>query len=45
VVAHELVLLHQHDHSPAFWAGLERVMPDYEIRKAELRRVGPTLVW
>lgn len=45
VVAHELVHLKQYDHSRAFWARLGRAMPDYEARKAELRKVGPTLAW
>lgn len=45
VVAHEIVhLLHEH-HGPAFWATLGRVMPDYEVRKARLRELGPNLIW
>jgi predicted metal-dependent hydrolase len=45
VVAHELVHLRHRDHGPAFWATLGRVMPDYETRREDLRRLGPSLVW
>lgn len=33
VVAHELVHLHEPHHTPAFWARLERSMPDFAERK------------
>ena len=29
VVAHELVHLHHHNHSPELWRGVGRVIPDY----------------
>ncbi|MBZ0115889.1 MAG: M48 family metallopeptidase [Sandaracinaceae bacterium] len=45
VVAHELTHLAHADHTPAFWRALGRVMPDYEIRRVQLREVGPRLVW
>jgi predicted metal-dependent hydrolase len=45
VVAHELVhLMHPH-HGPEFWSTLGRAMPDYDGRKAQLRALGPALVW
>ena len=45
VVAHELVHLVHADHGREFWALLGRVMPDYEMRKATLRELGPSLMW
>lgn len=45
VLAHELVhLIHEH-HTAAFWSALGKVMPDYERRRSELKRVGPGLIW
>ena len=37
VVVHELAHIRHHDHSPAFWAEVEKWMPDYKARKALLR--------
>lgn len=45
VVAHELTHLRHPDHTPAFWRALARAMPDFEDRRAQLREVGPRLVW
>ena len=45
VVAHELVHLQHADHTPGFWRKLGAVMPDFEDRRAQLRAVGPRLVW
>jgi predicted metal-dependent hydrolase len=45
VVAHELVHLRHPDHTPAFWAELGRVLPDYDRRRTELRKLGPHLTW
>lgn len=43
VVAHELChLIHAH-HGPRFWGELERVMPDYELRRKELHKRGAEL--
>lgn len=36
VIAHELVHLHEHNHTPEFWRILDRVLPDWRERKHEL---------
>ena len=36
VLLHELCHLKEHNHGPAFWALMERVMPDWERHKARL---------
>jgi predicted metal-dependent hydrolase len=43
VAVHELAHLAVRNHSPGFWAEVERVLPDYRERKHALKRVGPTL--
>jgi len=45
VVVHELVHLLHKNHTKDYWATLGRVMPDYEKRRHELRKVGPRLEW
>ena len=42
VIAHELDhVVHGDDgHSPAFWAHLGRLMPDFEARRDALRALG-----
>ena len=45
VVVHELAhLLHQ-GHGMDYWRALGKVMPDYERRREELRRIGSRLEW
>lgn len=36
VILHELCHLKEHNHGPAFWGLMERVMPDWERHKARL---------
>jgi predicted metal-dependent hydrolase len=45
VLVHELAHLKQPDHSPAFWATIQSILPDYESRKEWLRINGPTLIF
>jgi len=45
VVVHELVHLVHKDHTSEYWAMLGRIMPDYENRREDLRRIGPRLEW
>jgi len=40
VIVHELVHLKERNHSPKFWKGVERAMPDYETRRAWLKENG-----
>lgn len=39
VIAHELAHLHEMNHSPRFWATVERVFPDYVVARRELRKL------
>lgn len=43
VAAHEVAHLAQMNHSPAFWAVVARLMPDYGARRDWLRRHGSAL--
>jgi predicted metal-dependent hydrolase len=40
LILHELVHLHEHNHSPAFYERLRRAAPQYEIHEDWLRRNG-----
>lgn len=40
VVVHELCHLKHHDHSPAFWKSVERIVPDYAECRAWLKEFG-----
>jgi len=40
IVVHELAHLIYHDHSPAFWGEIDKVMPEYEHQVAWLREHG-----
>ncbi len=43
VIEHEVVHLEIHDHSPKFWAELEKRVPDYKTREQWLKRHGQSL--
>jgi predicted metal-dependent hydrolase len=43
IVVHELCHLHHRDHTQAFWNEIDKVMPDYEDRKAWLRENGTSM--
>lgn len=42
VVAHEMAHLVEMNHSPRFWAVVERLCPDYRSARGELRRLAAT---
>ena len=44
VVVHELCHRKEMNHSPAFWAEVERVLPDYKARKQWLKDHGNALI-
>ena len=45
IVVHELVHLVHRGHGKEYWRAVGTVMPDYERRRDELRRMGPRLAW
>ena len=44
VIVHELCHLIHLDHSKAFWATLEKFMPDYKTRRAWLDEHGGAII-
>ena len=38
VVVHELAHIRHHNHSAAFWALVEKTMPDYRVREKMLKK-------
>ena len=44
IVVHELCHRRQMNHSPAFWAEVARVLPDYKAREAWLKANGPAVL-
>ncbi|MBQ1422547.1 MAG: M48 family metallopeptidase [Firmicutes bacterium] len=44
VVVHELAHLKEMNHSPRFWAEVGKVIPDYKLRRAQLRELGRPLI-
>jgi len=45
VIAHEMIHLKEHSHSPAFWRMLGEAMPDWKSRKNDLAVAQAELVW
>jgi len=43
IVVHELCHIHHRDHTQEFWNEIDKVMPDYQERKAWLRENGASL--
>ena len=44
VAAHEVAHLGQMDHSPAYWAVVQRLYPDWQTQRGWLKREGPALL-
>lgn len=44
VVVHELSHLKEMNHSPAFWAEVGKILPDYKIRRRWLKSQGEALI-
>ena len=44
VVVHELCHRKEMNHSPRFWADVERILPDYKVRRKWLKDHGNSLI-
>jgi predicted metal-dependent hydrolase len=44
VVVHELCRRKHMDHSPAFWAEVERALPQYRAQRDWLKQHGPAIL-
>ena len=44
VIVHELCHIKEHNHSPQYWAHVEKAMPDYRERRKWLDANGQLLV-
>lgn len=42
-LAHELAYLHEADHTPEFWSIVSRLMPGYELQRANLAVAGKSI--
>ena len=43
VLVHELAHLHETNHTPKFWSTVSRLMPGYELEKANLATIGKNI--
>jgi hypothetical protein len=43
VIVHELAHIHEPNHTPEFWIRVERALPNFQVAKDELARVGSGL--
>lgn len=44
VVVHELCHRKQMNHSQSFWREVEKILPDYKTRRANLKKTAPSLI-